>query len=755
MKTNISSEKNGSILILTLALLTISCLVIGALAVFTNTSSRNLRLTMAREQSFYLADAGLRLAMNQMNNDQSGVISPQASKQYFADTSVFGEEVQGAGASAVRSSSGSGDWGFSTSINNISGRTNRLVSVGDVDDLNAHAEVTCVDESTEMYLNFIYRLVIYSGKVGGLLQVGGTGSSADFVNGDVYVRGNIEVLGDARLRYAEMDNNDNGVLELGERWSDAYAVGYLGPMTQQTFDTYAASVSQYQGLFYNNGTYDPGEAFVDSIGNGVYDENEEFTDLNGDGVYTPGDTIVDNGNGVWDPGESWVDDADRYGRNNGRYDPAGGYYDSQGNWRTSYTTGFWFWTKTYSCADWPPEAFEDHSDTIYIPAEPFVDRNGVYDEGEEYLDDRNGTYDWGTMASGLITGMAPVDGSLGTRSAYGGNSVIDPPDLAAMHYDRHKSLSAPPFASEGWGHDIAVTASDYSANGVAIVDSNKPEHIFIRNPSQSSNQNKGGVTIRARGYDPIYYEDDEGHSVRIDDYFLEDPTDSSYNSPDSGGQIGRAGSTTYPMYLNVKDNGNEKVYYVDGNLYIHSPVAYAFRFKEPGTKVTIVAKGNITISDEFYYNADYDSNLRYNDIDSTIVNDAKDVLCLIALKNPKVPGNSGNILIGDAIYGTGGSIHAMMYAENDFVDNNIGGSGQAFISIYGNMTAGGELAIRRALGDWTRLDVTLDRRLSQGTIIAYGLPPAPAGSHYIGNDGRPDWAIIPGTWKSTSLITAD
>jgi len=348
--------------------------------------------------------------------------------------------------------------------------------------------------------------------------------------------------------------------------------------------------------------------------------------------------------------------------------------------------------------------------------------------------------------------MENVDASLGLRNAWGGNRVIDPPDIYGMHYSRSKADSAPPFASDGWGHDVEVTASDYNANGVTIMDDDDPEHIFIRNPSRSRNQNKGGVTVRARGYDPIYYEDEEGDPVRIDDYFLEDPTDSSYNNPKSSYEIGNAGSKTYAMLLDVKENGNDKVYYVDGNLYIHSPVAYSFRFKEPGTKVTIVARGNITISDEFYYNADYDEDLQYDEIDSTIVNNPKDVLSLIALKNPDVPDNSGNIHIGDAQYGTGGSIHAMMYAENDFIDNNISGSGQSFISIYGNMAAGGLLDIHRDAWDWTRLDVSLDRRLSRGTVSVPGLPPAPAGSVFIGNNGVPDWKVVPGTWQSTSRV---
>jgi len=558
MKKNIGSVKSGSALVMTLVLLTSSCLIIGALSSLALTNSKNLRTATARERAFYLADSGLRCAMNQMLDDRTGVISKNTSHDFFSNTSMFGDGEE---------------WGFSTSIENISGRTNRLVSVGSFDGVEQRAEVVCVDVAEDQILNFIYRLVIYSGEPGGLFQVGGSGDLADFVNGDVYARGSIDVLGDARLRYGELDDNNNGMLEPDELWKDAYAVTNLGPMTQEAFDAYRDSVSAYTGLFYGNGQYDPGEPFVDNIGNGVYDENEEFTDLNGDGIYNPGDTIIDSGNGEWDPGETWVDDPDRYGRDNSRYDPAGGYYDRWGNWKTSYwVRRGWRWRRYY-CTDWPAEAFEDQGDETYVPGEPFVDCNGVYDEGEVYLDDRNGTFDWGTMASGLITGMGAGDPSLGLSDAWGGDPVIDPPDLDSMYYDWSKSGSTPPFADANWGHDIAVTASDYSGNGVANLDDDDPEHIFIRNPSTSQNQSYGGVTIRKRSYTPVYYDDDEGNPVRVDDYFLEDPTDNSYNNPDSGGEIGDAGSKTYPMYLDVKENGNEKVNYVDGNLHIHSPVA--------------------------------------------------------------------------------------------------------------------------------------------------------------------------------------
>ncbi len=748
MKKNKYMGNNGSILVMTLVLLVVACMILGALAVLTSTNSGNLRITTARERAFYLADAGLNLAMNQMTRGLYDPITRAGSQAFFSSTTNM---------------YGAGNWGFSTSISNVPAGSNtppgrRVESVGFFDGIAHTAAVTCVDVAAPAGLNFIYRLGVYIGGSAGMttFTVGGTGTQADFTPDDIYVNGNIVVTGDARLPNGEMDANNDGLREPDETWKDAYAATPLGPMTQAQFDAYLATVAPYTNLFFKDSKYTPGEAFVDNIGNGVYDMGELFTDANGDGVWNSGNTQFIPGNGVYDVGEAYTPDTVRYGRNNGVWDKAGAYWKN-GKWNTSYKVS----GKTYQCTGWPAEPFVDEGNEIYTPPETFVDQNGVYDVGETYLDDRNGVFDWGTMASGTITGMAPVDESLGVRNADGGDPVVPLPNLSKMYYDYPKTGSTPPYASRGWGHDIAVTATDYSANGVAITDGNTPEHIFIRNPSTSANKTVGSVTIKPRSYTAIYYTNSVNVKTRIDDYFLEDPTDSSYNNPSSSGEIGNAGSSTYPMYVNVKTNGNNKVYYVDGNMYIHSPVALSLRFKEPGTIVTIIVNGNITISDEFYYNADYDPNLTYADMNSTVVHNAKDGLCLIAKKNPNVPNDSGNIKIGDAAYGTGGSIHAMMYAENDIIDNNkLDPSKQPFISVYGNMAAGRNVDIHRDVNAWTRLDVTLDKRLKKGDIFVAGLPPAlPGANNFIfegldtpGVIGQPVWKPVPGTWKSSSVM---
>lgn len=749
---NINRRKAGSAMVISIIMLAVAGVTLGAVLSNSMSYSRQASKNGNLDKAMLLADAGLRAAVVKLNATGNGTISLSQSHSYFSNTTPFDGAI----------------WGFQTVV-----VSNQVVSVGTYQSLRQEVEATVYLGSGSRSIHQLYNLAMYAGNSDGdtnyVMEVGGAGSGVDFVKGDVYSAGDIALSGDAELRNPEVINEvdfDGMYDAVNETWDDAFAVQvFSNPLTKVDYDSYVASVSAYSGKFYNNGEYDVGEPYVDSMGNGVYDEGEPFNDANGDGIRNSGDgyvdvdgngfyeagidTIVDNGNGQWDEGEEWTEDSSRSLRRNGVYDPAGGYWSWSGSsltWNTTYT----YWRRgrrrTASCSSWPAEKFEDSGDDSFDPGESYVDGNGIYDEGEEYLDDRNGLYDYGTQAYGTISGM-PSAGP-GQKAASGGSMLISPPNLELMYYDMDKDVDAEPYDALGrWGHDVAVTAEDYNGY-MAITDPDQPEHIFIRNPSTSSSQNSNGAYIRSRSYDYTY---NTNSGNRVDDYFLEDPTDGSYNSPSSSGEINNI-DVTRPMYVDVKGDANEKVYYVDGNLYLHSPVAMALRFKNPGTKITIVAKGNITISDEFYYNAAYESNVNdSSDIDSTIVKDPEDLLCLIALKNDACP-DSGNVYIGDAQFGTGGSIHALLYAENNFVDNNLDTSGQPFISVFGNMTAGNQVQLNRTEsgGNRTRLDVTLDDRIRKGEVTIPGLPHAINGQISIQVDT--EWHMVPGTWKSWSML---
>ena len=763
--------REGGALVTAVVILAIASVTIGSITTATMTYNRHAQATYSREKAAFLADAGLRAALVKLNAYSEPNISYNQSRGYFSETDGFE----------------AADWGFTTRVAVTNGR-NMLVSVGRYRSRNVDVQAEVSLGAGSRSIHALYAHAMFAGcsdSTNYTLRVGGTGSGADFVNGDTYSGVDIELSGDSMLRLPEslsVDVDGDGICDPSvDTWQSSHATQvFTNPLEQAAFDAYESSQQSHMDDVYNNGEYDDGEAFVDTIGNGVYDLGEPFTDTDGDGVRHPGDEFTDlNGNGSWDEGEpfedlgngvydageEWTDDPSMEERQNGRYDGPDGYWESEetGGYWEWYRVG-WRWRRRWVPGEttwvWhdqpglPGEDFEDVGDGIYYAGEPYVDQNGIYDEGEEYLDDRNSEYDYGTQAPGNISGM-PSPGP-GQRAATGGDAEIDSPDLEHMYYDVNRNDSEPMDALQRWGNDVAVTAGDYSSNGHVINSASTPEHIFVRNvprtPAGTGNdqfrETHGGVQVRSRGYDKVY--DNSGDPV--DDYFLEDPTDSTYNEISNYDVAQDDGNRTHRTLINVRPEDNVKLYYVDGNVWLHATPTWALGFREPGTRITIVASGNITISDEFYYNADYDSNLQYSDMDSTVVNNPSDALCLIALKRPNCD-NSGNIYIGDPAMGTGGSIHAMLYAENDFVDNNINTADQQFISVFGNMTAGNEVRLNRQVGGGhyrTRLDVTLDGRIRDGSIIVPGLPHPVGSQRSIQLDTA--WHMVPGTWTSWSML---
>ena len=765
--------RKGSVLVVTVIMLVVAAITVGSILAATSTYAKFSEATYGREKAAFLADGGLQAAIIELNRQGDGNIGTNESRAWFTRTNGF-----------INS-----DWSFATRRTGF-----HLTSTGRYRGHEVTVQCDLYTNNTSGYIHAIYMHALYAGNSSGdtnyVLKIGGTGTGADYVNGNTYSGRKLELSGDAKLRLPELmnDKNGDGICDPAtDTWSNAYATQvFSNALSQAAYNTYTNSQKANAGKFYNNGKYDFGEAYVDTIGNGHYDLGEPFVDVNGNGVWDPGDTfidrdgdgvydagvdtVVDKGNGRWDAGEEWTEDSSHSQRVNGRYDPAGGYWKLSYNtwsWKTTYTSG----GKTYSCASWPAEQFEDLGDGVFSPAEPYTDQNGHYDVGEQFFDDRNDRYDYGTQAPGTITGM-PAPGP-GQRAATGGDAAISPPDLVHMYYELQKSgtnaVSPPDDALERWGHDVAVTASQYTSaggNGKVIANVNNPCHMFIRNVNQSrpgygnddsaKRETLGGVTIRSREYNIVTNQ----LGQRVDDYFLEDPTDSTYNTiPGESLAIAQNDSDrTHTILVNVTDDQNNKLYYVDGNVFIHATPTYALRFKNPGTRITIVARGNITISDEFYYNADYPTNLQYSSVNSTVVKNPSDALCLIALTN-SASANSGNIYIGDTAYGTGGAIHAMLYAQNDFVDNNINTVDQQFISIFGNMTAGDQVRVNRTTGGGsyrTRLDITLDERIMNGVLID-GDPIVPGLPHPVGNQRYvkgpvAGWEMIPGSWSSAAML---
>ncbi|MBL8858019.1 MAG: hypothetical protein JNL28_05920 [Planctomycetes bacterium] len=291
-------------------------------------------------------------------------------------------------------------------------------------------------------------------------------------------------------------------------------------------------------------------------------------------------------------------------------------------------------------------------------------------------------------SGGNITrvGDAQLNGSVRARGALSGtpgeSGVTQPiPDLAGMNYPvNHNVNVAAAFASA-----TLRSSSSYGGSAWQLPESN-PAHIFRKNPSDRASNTS---------------------TTAKDDYFLEDvyepiSTSSAVNAA-AGAHITISGVGGEPG-----PNGNDLVYYIDGNLWIHNRSAYSFTlWNASGTpvKVTFVVRGNIYISDNIFYQ-----------------DPARSGLALIAMKDSAVT-DSGNIYFGDPVFGTLEYMSAFMYAENNFYDSNLSATGSARVTVKGNMTAGNQVKINRDFGSQhSKLTVDFDSRVWDGDLTLPGLP---------------------------------
>jgi len=254
------------------------------------------------------------------------------------------------------------------------------------------------------------------------------------------------------------------------------------------------------------------------------------------------------------------------------------------------------------------------------------------------------------------------------------------PDLPAMHYEINHD-----FDVAGLFSGATYKSSAYGGKAWQLPESN-PAHIFRKNPSDRAT---------------------ETTSTRGDDYFLEDP----YESISNGNSLTAANGTHISLSgLPGKPgvSGNDKVYYIDGNLWIHNKNINSFTLFTTGNdylRATFVVRGNIYFSDNVMYQ-----------------HDKNDGVAFIAMKSPG-EADSGNIYFGDQTFGTLERMDAFMYAENNFYDSNLSASGSASVTVNGNMTAGNKVSISRDFGNQhSKLTVNFDDRLVSGKLHLPGIP---------------------------------
>lgn len=426
---------------------------------------------------------------------------------------------------------------------------------------------------------------------------------------------------------------------------------------------------------------------------------EMYTDANGNGAYDRGDylSLDINGNGVYDP-----DVVETYedANGNGIYDDGEVYDDINGNDMYDESESF----------------VDSDADGVFDLPEPFVDTNG------------NDRYDYGIEATGDVNYPAAPD-------AEGGDSEMRPPDIAAMDYAHVADI------------DVAARFADKDSG---VLPEEDAAHIFVKNPRD--------------GREDIVDQEFmlNGQSVNPDDFFLEDPYEAvSVGDPDSvheATQITLAGGAD-----GRSEEGNNKVYFIDGNLYLHNRHTYTFQMEDAakeGMGVTFVVRGNIVLSDNFYYG-----------------NMNTDQVAFIAMTREDDPKGeiSGNIYIGDEDFGTIAHLQSLLYAQNNFYDQNLDEEGSQHFDIYGTMTAGNQVRINRdyvipAHYEWRRIrrrwvrvwvdeearhssmDIAFDDRYVDGPNgrerLVPGLPRGPrrdsmatmrfGGTEYVGTVAVPD-----------------
>ena len=296
-----------------------------------------------------------------------------------------------------------------------------------------------------------------------------------------------------------------------------------------------------------------------------------------------------------------------------------------------------------------------------------------------------------------ITGDATINGSIKASGTINGGSgstgSLPVPDIAGMNYATNNDFDvAALFKSSTYKSSSSLGGSAWQ------LPKTSPAHIFRKNPSDRSADTS---------------------KTAKDDFFMEDP----YDSVNTSSTVTASNATQVSLW----SGGSDKVYYIDGNLWIHNKKIFSFALSNPAggaAKVTFVVNGNIYFSD----------NILYKD-------PAVDGIAFIAIKDGK-QHDSGNIYFGDPTFGTLEQMDAFMYAENNFYDNNLSASGSATVTVNGNMTAGNQVVIDRDSGEQhSKLTVNFDDRISTGAITLPGLPGTPGA-------GAP-WSVV--CWREVPV----
>ena len=242
-----------------------------------------------------------------------------------------------------------------------------------------------------------------------------------------------------------------------------------------------------------------------------------------------------------------------------------------------------------------------------------------------------------------VTDSASISGAAQT-----GVEKRGAPDLVAMNYKINNT------------HNVSKVFADEGVSSGHLSWDHELYNVVVKNPGDR-------VT--------------ECATTSGDDYFLE---------PASGFIAGTSKDGATPLDL----GNDDRIYYVDGNVWIHSPQTFGFALNG---KATIVATGNIYICD------------------NTVYANNESLLGLVALGeydsgDQLVSG--GNIYFGDPRFGTTYTVSGLMFAGNDFLYNTDSVTGEAQepetgFTVNGNFAAINQVSVWR---DWYNTDGTGDAK---------------------------------------------
>jgi len=305
---------------------------------------------------------------------------------------------------------------------------------------------------------------------------------------------------------------------------------------------------------------------------------------------------------------------------------------------------------------------------------------GVGDQGDEIVGDIYSGQDIliedDASVDGLIHALGDINGNRDNTEYEAAITRDDVADVMANYPAAVLDINAI-FAAQG------VSAYDVIRNerfGGTIVPETSPAHIFRLNPDDRAS---------------------ESSTTDGPDFYMEDPYEvnaqGKYN-------VNNTPITMSSTQTGDPVEGNDRMYYIKGNLWVHNRTLYDFVIKHPektGIHTSVIVEGNIYLCDNFYYN-----------------NKNFDLMTLMALRSPDSPETTGNVYVGDPVFGTLEEVNSFIYAENDFHDVNLDETGSYQFTINGSMTAGNHVLIER---DYerngrqyhSRMDVNFDTRLTE------------------------------------------